>query len=80
MLIPRVDWALIMSDLKGIGVTPYKVSLLLNVADCTARNWAKGGEPGFSIGQGLLQLHREKCGDELTISRTVIVERPAKVA
>ena len=80
MLIPRVDWALIMSDLKGIGVTPYKVSLLLNVADCTARNWAKGGEPGYSIGQGLLKLHSEKCGPQLTTDRTVFVERPAKVA
>lgn len=80
MLIPRVDWALIMSDLKESGVTPYKVSLLLNVADCTARNWAKGGEPGYSIGQGLLRLHSEKCGSELTTRRSVEVERIAKVA
>ena len=80
MLIPRVDWAAVMADLKDSGITAYKVSLLLNVADCTARNWAKGGEPGYSIASGLLRLHSERCGDALTTARTMEVERAQKVA
>lgn len=78
--IPYVDWKLIMEDLRTKGYSPYKVSLALKVADCTARNWAKGGEPGYSIGRALLRLHSSICGASLTISRTMDVERTPKAA
>jgi predicted transcriptional regulator len=55
----RVNWALIIAELKAAGCSRYRVSKLLGVADATAKNWARGGEPGHELGCALLKLHGE---------------------
>ena len=66
---PKVDWAKILEDLQNNGCSPYRVSNLLMVADCTVRNWLKGGEPGYGKGRALLRLHSAYCGAGLTMLR-----------
>jgi hypothetical protein len=51
-----------MVDLYNKGYNCNKVALALKVASTTAVNWSKGGEPGYSRGKALLDLHKEVCG------------------
>lgn len=53
----KIDWAKIMKELRRNGLTPYKVSVMLGVAGCTAKNWARGGEPSYSYGEALLRVY-----------------------
>jgi len=69
ILPPKVDWAQIMVDLHNAGCTAYRVAITLCVADCTARNWLKGGEPGYGYGRALIRLHSAYCGAGLTTQR-----------
>lgn len=66
---PKVDWAQIMVDLHNRGCTAYRVALTLAVAYATAKNWTKGGEPGYGYGRALLRLHSAFCGAGLTAQR-----------
>lgn len=74
---PRIDWVQVMVDLHNAGCTAYRVAMSLNVADCTARNWAKGGEPGYGYGRALLRLHSAYCGAGLTTRRLTEGEQAA---
>lgn len=74
---PRVDWAQVMADLHNNGCTIYRVSQLLGVADCTARNWSRGGEPRYGYGRALLRLHSAYCGAGLTTLRVTEAEQTA---
>lgn len=74
---PKVDWAQIMVDLHNNGCTAYRVALTLCVADCTARNWVKGGEPGYGYGRALIRLHSAYCGAALTTRRLTEAEQTA---
>lgn len=58
-----------MVDLHNRGCTAYRVALMLAVAETTARNWVKGGEPGYGYGRALLRLHSAFCGAGLTAQR-----------
>lgn len=51
------DWAKMMADLRAMGLTPYKVALIVGCSPCTAQNWEKGGEPGHAYGDALIRLH-----------------------
>jgi hypothetical protein len=66
---PKMDWAQIMRDLSDRGTSIYRVSLILCVSDAVARNWSKGGEPGYGYGRALLRLHSMVCGSALTTLR-----------
>lgn len=66
---PRIKWSQIMEDLDNNGCTAFRVARSLGVADCTARNWAKKGEPGYGYGRALLRLHSAYCGAGLTTLR-----------
>lgn len=66
---PRVDWAVIMTDLTQVGWGPYRVSLCLGAALSTVQNWAEGGEPRYGYGDALLRLHALVCGRELAEKR-----------
>jgi hypothetical protein len=66
---PKVDWTQIIQDLANKGCSSYRIGLTLNVADCTVRNWRKGGEPGYGKGRALLRLHSSYCGAALTTLR-----------
>lgn len=72
-----MDWAQILEDLKNNGCSPHRVHLLLEVADCTVRNWMAGGEPGYGKGRALLRLHSAYCGAGLTMLRVEQGEIPA---
>lgn len=74
---PKMDWAQIMVDLHNNGCTVYRAAQLLGVADCTARNWSKGGEPGYGYGRALLRLHSAYCGAGLTTLRCQEAEKAA---
>lgn len=77
ILPPKVDWAQIMADLHNHGCTAYRVAITLAVADCTARNWMKGGEPGYGYGRALIRLHSAYCGAALTTLRLTEAEQVA---
>ena len=66
---PKVDWSRIMADLLEHHCSGYRVRITLGVADCTVRNWIKGGEPHYGYGRALLRLHSRYCGAALTIRR-----------
>lgn len=76
---PRVSWVQIMADLSANGCSIYRVGLTLGVADCTARNWAKGGEPGYGYGRALLRLHSAYCGAGLTTLRLAEAEHSLRL-
>lgn len=69
MPAPKIKWAQVMRDLDANGCTTYRVAMTLAVSDATARNWAKGGEPGYGYGRALLRLHSAYCGAALTTLR-----------
>ena len=69
----RIDFVAVMNDLHNAGYTVYRVSQTLNVAYCTADNWATGGEPRYNRGVLLLQLHAQVCSTA-TFTTTHIVE------
>lgn len=73
----KIEWAQVMVDLHNNGCTVYRASQLLGVSDCTARNWSKGGEPGYGIGRALLRLHSAYCGAGLTTLRCQEAEKAA---
>lgn len=77
IVTPKVDWSQIMVDLHDNGCTAYRVALILCVADCTARNWIKGGEPGYGYGRALIRLHSAYCGAALTTLRLTEAEQTA---
>ena len=66
---PKIDWARIVADLLEHHCSGYRVRITLGVADCTVRNWMKGGEPGYGYGRALLRLHSRICGAALTTRR-----------
>ena len=74
MSAPKIDWAQIMADLNERGCRTYRVSMIMAVSDATARNWAKGGEPGYGYGRALLRLHSAWCGAALTTLRCTEAE------
>jgi hypothetical protein len=79
-IAPKMDWAQVMVDLHNNGCTAYRVHLTLGVSDTTARNWMKGGEPGYGYGRALLRLHSAYCGAGLTTLRVHEAEERAYIA
>jgi hypothetical protein len=74
---PKVDWAQIMMDLHNAGCKVYRVSQELGCSECAARNWSKGGEPGYGYGRALIRLHSRWCGAATTTLRLTEAEQPA---
>jgi hypothetical protein len=74
---PKVDWVQVMVDLHNAGCSAYKVAIHLDVAENTARHWAKGGEPGYGRARALLLLHTRYLGASTTILRITEGEQRA---
>ena len=59
---PEVKWSAIVQEIMDKGYSVYRIAKLLNVAECTVRNWWRHeGEPGFGNGCVLIELHRDVC-------------------
>lgn len=72
---PKIDWTQIIVDLYNTGCGVNRIARHLDVAVTTARNWEKGGEPGYGYGRALLRLHSFYCGAALTTKRQAEGER-----
>ena len=57
----RVDWRLIMEDLRQRGLNDDAIATLLNYTRSTVQRWQMGSEPLFHNGQALLCLHAAVC-------------------
>ena len=54
----RLDWALILDDLRGRGYSVYRVASILGRKWDTVKAW-RTGEPKHSDGQALLKLYSD---------------------
>ena len=57
---PR-NWFRLLADLNHAGVTNQDVAEILGVAKNSVYGWKMGADPGHSLGEALLKLHRRKC-------------------
>lgn len=71
---PEINWAQIMVDLYERGCGANRAASIVGVSEHTARNWMKGGEPGYGNGRALLRLHSRICGSGLTFKRCAEAE------
>jgi hypothetical protein len=58
---PRRDWFRLLTDLSHAGCNNQDVAAILGVAKNTVYHWKMGADPGHSLGEALLLLHRRKC-------------------
>jgi hypothetical protein len=66
VLRARVDWRAVLDDLKGAGVSGYRLADIMGLDWPTIRHWRDGGEPSHSRGMALLEVHERFCGKEQT--------------
>jgi len=57
-----VDFCKIMRSLAGIGYSPHRISIILNVCTKTPYYWAEGREPKFNEGMRLLAIYEKLIG------------------
>ena len=68
---PKIDWKLILEDLRDNGCSGYRAGKLIGMSWCAIQNLRdkEGAEPGYGNGRALLRLHARFCGAALTIRR-----------
>lgn len=72
---PDIKWKEIVQEILDEGWSVYRIAKALNCAQCTVWNWLKGrkgegGEPRFSYGCVLIELHRDVCRKENVATTT----------
>ncbi len=65
----KIDFVQIIEDIKDYAGTYSVISEVLGTGWSTLQRWRKGAEPGFTSGTGLLMVHAQICGPELTQQR-----------
>lgn len=68
---PKVDWCLILADLREHNCSGYRVAITLGVEWSTVQRWSHGSEPGYGYGRALLRLHAMHCGAGMTLKRQI---------
>lgn len=69
-IIPKkLDWRLLLQDLKDKGISLYKVAKILGRSESTVHSWWKGHEPSHSNGEAVIDLHIQTCGLQFTDQR-----------
>lgn len=77
---PRVDWKLILADLRDRGCTGYRVAQALGVQWSTVHYWLHAEKPPelkYGLGRALLRLHAAYCGAAMTTRRHMEAEKAA---
>jgi len=59
----REDWPRLIAE---IGLTPYKLALILGVDPATVRGWIAGSEPKHVHGKAIIAMYIEKAGENLS--------------
>lgn len=62
----KLDWRLLLQDLKDKGISRYKIAKILGRSESTVNSWWKGHEPSHSNGEAIIDLHIREFGLETT--------------
>lgn len=65
----RVNWPIILRDIKSKGLSYNQQALSIGVQYSTLQRWMSGAEPGFTYGHSVLVLHSSVCGKPFTLKR-----------
>jgi hypothetical protein len=65
----RIEWRDVLADLRGAGVSGYRLANILLATASTVQGWRKGSEPCHSYGVAILEVHTRFCGGERTAQR-----------
>ena len=65
----RVDWIAVLADLRGAGVSGYRLAAIMLISRSTVQRWEEGGEPSHSYGAAILEVHERFCGRDCTLQR-----------
>lgn len=71
MIIRRIDWFRVISDLRYAGLSQERIARILSVPRSRVRDWSNGSSPRYEDGRALLLLHRRAV---LRRSKVVIPE------
>lgn len=55
----RQDWPQIIREIEAMGVTLYKISLMMHRQYTQVKRWRDGAEPRYHEGVMLLMIHAE---------------------
>lgn len=78
---PKIDWKLILEDLRDHGCSGYRVAKVLDVQWSSVHYWIhcrKPPELDYGIGRALLLLHARYCGAALTLRRQAEAEKKSQ--